>query len=49
GKYEQAEPLLQQALSIYELSLGSDHPDTLITFINLAKLYAEQRKYEQAE
>ena len=39
----------QQALSISEQSLGSEHPDTLMTYINLAKLYVEQRKYEQAE
>ncbi|MFL5701784.1 MAG: tetratricopeptide repeat protein, partial [Ktedonobacteraceae bacterium] len=30
-------------------SLGSEYPETLITFINLAKLYLEQGKYEQTE
>jgi tetratricopeptide (TPR) repeat protein len=49
GHYEQAEPLLQQALTTYERVLGPEHPDTLSTVNNLAILYRRQGKYEQAE
>jgi len=35
GKYEEAEPLLLQALSIAEKVLGVDHPDTKIFQENL--------------
>ncbi len=49
GKYEQAEPLYQRALAIYERVLGVEHPDTASSLGNLALLYYSQRKYEQAE
>ncbi len=49
AQYEQAEPLLQQALRIYEEVLGPEHPDTARTLNSLAILYQNQGKYEQAE
>ncbi len=49
GKYEQAEPLYQRALAIYEQALGPEHPDTARSLNNLAILYDDQGKYEQAE
>ncbi len=49
GKYEQAEPLYQRALTTYERVLGPEHPDTLRSVNNLAVLYRNQGKYEQAE
>ena len=49
GKYEQAEPLLQRALAIWEQQLGPEHPDTATSLNNLALLYYTQGKYEQAE
>lgn len=48
GRYEQAEPLLRQALSVREQALGTEHPDTATTLNTLAWLYQNQGKYEQA-
>ena len=36
-------------LAIREQALGKDHPDTAQSLNNLAGLYYEQGKYEQAE
>jgi len=49
GQYVEAEPFLQQALSIREQQLGSDHPDTATSLDHLALLYRFQGKYTQAE
>jgi tetratricopeptide (TPR) repeat protein len=49
GKYEQAEPLYQRALTIWEKQLGPEHSDTATSLNNLAELYRTQGKYEQAE
>jgi tetratricopeptide (TPR) repeat protein len=49
GEYEQAEPLYQRALAIYERTLGSDHPNTATNLNNLAILYRNLGNYEQAE
>jgi tetratricopeptide (TPR) repeat protein len=49
GKYAQAEPLLQRALTIREKALGPEHPDVAQSLWNLAGLYAVQGKYAQAE
>ena len=49
GLYEQAEPLLQQALAIRELDLGTLHPETAIILNDLGWLYYLHGKYEQAE
>jgi tetratricopeptide (TPR) repeat protein len=49
GQYQEAEPLLTQALAIREQTLGSEHPDVATSLNHLAELYREQAKYEQAE
>ncbi|MCS6283616.1 MAG: tetratricopeptide repeat protein, partial [Dolichospermum sp.] len=38
GKYNQAEPLYQQALNICKQRLGVDHPHTIIVCGNLERL-----------
>src|SRR3989442_3081375 len=49
GKYEEAEPLYERALAIYEHVPGEEPPDTASTLNNLANLYTDQGKYEVAE
>src|SRR5205814_172697 len=49
GKYDQAEPLYQRALCIWEQALEPEHPDVARLLNNLASLYREQGKYDQAE
>ena len=49
GLYEQAEPLLQRALTIREQMLGPEHPDVGEGLNNLASVKVKQGKYEQAE
>src|SRR5258707_1759743 len=39
GKYEQAEPLYQRSLAIFEEVLSLDHPDVGIALNNLANVY----------
>ena len=39
----------ETALPVAERILGPEHPDTLSTINNLALLYVNQGKYEQAE
>jgi tetratricopeptide (TPR) repeat protein len=38
GRYEEAEPLHERSLAIWEEALGSDHPDVAISLNNLALL-----------
>jgi len=49
GQYANAEPLLVQALAIYEQHLGTEHLEAAPTLNNLALLYERQGKYEQAK
>jgi tetratricopeptide (TPR) repeat protein len=49
GRYEQAEPLYQQALEMWKRLLGDEHPDVATSLNNLAGLYDSQGRYEQAE
>ena len=49
GRYEQAEPLLVQALELRKRLLGEDHPDVAASLNNLALLYRSQGRYDQAE
>ena len=41
GAYDQALPLQQRALKIYEKALGPEHPDTAVSLNNLAVLYRD--------
>jgi tetratricopeptide (TPR) repeat protein/nucleoside phosphorylase len=47
--YDRAEPLYQHSLSIYERQRGPDHPLVASTLNNLALLYREEGKYEEAK
>ena len=49
GRYGEAEPLYERALSIYEAAHGPDHPSVAATLNGLAVLYAEQGRYGEAE
>jgi tetratricopeptide (TPR) repeat protein len=49
GRYEQAAPLLQRALAIYEQQVGPTHPDTAYSLNSLARLYRAQGSYAEAE
>jgi tetratricopeptide (TPR) repeat protein len=49
GQYVEAEPLLQQALTIYEQIQGPKHLDAANALSHLAALYHAQGKYTQAE
>jgi tetratricopeptide (TPR) repeat protein len=44
GKYVQAEPLYQRALTICEQQLGPDHPDTATIQENYAELLKNMRR-----
>jgi tetratricopeptide (TPR) repeat protein len=49
GEYTKAEPLLQEALQIYQQVLGPENPDTARSLNNLAALYQDMREYAKAE
>ena len=49
ASYNLAEPLFQQALSIAEQQLGSQHLQAASSLNNLGILYKEQGKYSEAE
>jgi len=49
GPDEQVEHLYKHALAIYEQELGPDHPYVVTSIENLANLYRNQGKYDQAE
>jgi tetratricopeptide (TPR) repeat protein len=49
GQYQEAEPLLQEALAIGEKQYGINHPDTAYLLNNLANLYWNRGKYDEAE
>lgn len=49
GKYAEAKPLLRQALSIREKSLGSEHPAVARSLNGLAVIYFLQGGYVEAE
>jgi tetratricopeptide (TPR) repeat protein len=48
-RYDEAEPLYQQALAIMRERLGEQHPDTATSLNNLAGLYQAQGRYDEAE
>ena len=47
GKYNEAIPLAERALSIYENVFGNNHPDVADTLNNLAGLYEAMGEYKQ--
>ena len=49
GRYAEAEPLFQRALTIREQALGPDHPDVAWSLNSLAELYRAQGRYAEAE
>ena len=49
GRYEEAEPLYEQALELSQRNLGENHPDVATSLNNLAGLYRSQGRYEEAE
>jgi len=49
GKYNEAEPLYQQALALRQKLLNDDHPHVAQSLNNLAGLYYSQGKYNEAE
>ncbi|MGB3188457.1 MAG: CHAT domain-containing protein, partial [Limnoraphis sp.] len=49
GRYDEAEPLYQRSLAIYEKALGGNHPDVANSLHNLALLYRDQGRYSEAE
>ena len=49
GHYKEAEPLYNQALTIYEQAAGPYHFHTATCRYNLAILYCEQGRYEEAQ
>ncbi len=49
GRYEEAEPLYKQALSLRQELLGERHPDVASSLNNLAALYYWQGRCEEAE
>ena len=48
GRYEEAEPVIKQALAIRRGVLGDQHPDTAESLNNLAGLSHEQGRYAEA-
>ena len=49
GRYQQAEPLLIEAVNGRRLKLGDTHPHTLESWHNLIELYEAWGKPEKAE
>jgi tetratricopeptide (TPR) repeat protein len=49
GRYEEAEPLCQRALAIYEQQLGPFHAHTADCLAGLARLYLKLGKHTQVE
>ncbi|NEQ49983.1 MAG: tetratricopeptide repeat protein, partial [Leptolyngbya sp. SIO3F4] len=49
GQYSEAEPLYEEALSMYKRLLGDEHPYVATTLNNLALLYDNQGRYSEAE
>ena len=49
GKYAEAEPLYKRSLKIWEKALGPEHPDVATSLSNLAELYRQIGKEDEAE
>lgn len=48
-KFQQAESLYKQALSIFKKRVGEDHPDAVTLLNNLGCMYASQKLYPDAQ
>jgi len=48
GRYQEALPLAQRALKIWQKSLGPEHPKTIIPLNNLAGLHKKMGAYDRA-
>jgi tetratricopeptide (TPR) repeat protein len=49
GRFDQARPLVQRALTIFEKTLGPEDPNTASALDNLGELYRDQGQYKQAD
>ncbi len=49
GKYAQAQPLYEKALEIHRRLLTDDHPNTALSYNNLAVNLSAEGKYAQAQ
>jgi tetratricopeptide (TPR) repeat protein len=49
ARYAEAEPLMEQALTIKKQQLDVEHPSTATGMNNLAEIYESQGKYQEAE
>ncbi len=49
GLFDQAEPLLEQALRLESRALGPDHPDTAASRARLGNVWIQRGHYEKAE
>ncbi|NEO21534.1 CHAT domain-containing protein, partial [Moorena sp. SIO4A5] len=49
GRYQEAEPLLQQTLELTKRLLGEEHPQVALSLNNLALLYLNQGRDQEAE
>jgi tetratricopeptide (TPR) repeat protein len=49
GKFAEAEPLYKQALAIVEKVLGPNHPNVATVCENMAYLYSQIGKEDEAE
>jgi tetratricopeptide (TPR) repeat protein len=49
SRYARAKPYYEQALALWEQTLGSDHADVASALNNLAEIYQEEGAFEQAE
>ena len=49
GKYDEAEALFQQTLSVLEMTYGANHPQVAAYLFNLAELHRNHGRYGDAE
>ncbi|MCP3979631.1 MAG: serine/threonine protein kinase [bacterium] len=49
GLYDDAEPLMEQAVSVRREHLDADHPDMLASMNHIGALYFHQGRYDEAE
>src|SRR5262249_1562112 len=49
GKYAEAQPLYEEVLAIRRRLLSDDHPETALSYINVAFNLDEQARYAQAQ